>query len=140
MEVPDFVKTILRSAAPTLLTALGLPPPFSNIAAAVVSGILDKYIPQSQAPVVPAAQEPKPPLSPSQVTDIVQKNAQDPQLIVDLKKAEVELRQYELAAGIRFAEIEVEDRKRAGDFQQATGLAWWTFIAGMESSGSQSSE
>lgn len=132
MEIPDFAKTILRSAAPTLLTALGLPPPFSTIAASVVSGILDKYLPQGTPAAGPATpQQPAPPLSPTQVTQIVQANAQDPQLILDLKKAEAELRQYELNAGIRFAEIEVEDRKRAGDFQQATGLAERTFNAGM---------
>lgn len=130
MEIPDFVKTILRSAAPTLLTALGLPPPFSTIAASVVSGVLDKYLPEPAAPAADPAQ-PKPPLSPAQVKDIVQSNAGNPQLIFDLKKAEMELRQYEINAGIRFAEIEVEDRKRAGDFQQATGLALRTFNAGM---------
>lgn len=130
MEIPDFAKTILRSAAPTLLTALGLPPPFSTIAASVVSGVLDKYL-TGAAPAVAEPAQPKPPLSPAQVTDIVQSNANDPQLILDLKKAEVELRQYEINAGIRFAEIEVEDRKRAGDFQQATGLALRTFNAGM---------
>lgn len=130
MAIPDFAKKILKSAAPTLLTALGLPPPFSTIAASVVSGILDKYMPDAAPATVDPAQ-PRPPLSPSQVTEIIQSNAGNPQLILDLKKAEVELRQYEINAGIRFAEIEVEDRKRAGDFQRETGLASRTFYAGM---------
>ena len=128
MELPDFVKTILRSAAPTLLTALGLPPPFSSIAASVVTGVLDKYLPQPQ---VPDPVQPKPPLSPAQVKDIIESNAQNPQLIFDLKKAEASLRQYELEAGIRFSELEIKDRQRAGDFQQASGLALRSFNAGM---------
>lgn len=128
MEVPDFVKTILRNAAPTLLTALGLPPPFSNIAASVVTGVLDKYLPQSPVASPPAT---KPPLTPEQVTDIVRTKADDPQLILDLKKAEASLRQYELDAGIRFAELEIKDRQRAGDFQQSTGLALRSFNVGM---------
>ncbi len=129
MEIPDLVKTLLRTTAPTLLTALGLPPPFSTIAASVVSGVLDKYLPAPNP--VQSNDDKKPPLTPSQVTEVVEKNAANPQLALDLKQAEADLRKYELDAGIRFAELEVRDRTRAGDFQVASGLADKTFSAGM---------
>ena len=140
MELPDIVKTILRSAAPTLLTALALPPPFNLIASAVVSGVLAKYLPEEEKPA--GAEEGKPPvLTPAQISAIVEKKAADPQLVLDLKQAEADLRKYELESGIRFAEVEVADRKRAGDFQLSAGLSndvfksgiriVWTAVGGM---------
>jgi hypothetical protein len=42
MDIPEIVKTILRSTAPTLLTGLALPPPFNVIASSVVSDVLQK--------------------------------------------------------------------------------------------------
>lgn len=129
MEMPDFIKTLLRTAAPTLLAALGLPPPFNNIAASVVTGALEKYLPASDSTA--GAESAKPPLTPAQVTDVVQRNASNPDFILALKQAEADLRKYELDAGIRFTEVEVRDRTRAGDFQVASGLSEKTFIAGM---------
>ena len=53
MRIPDVVSSILRSSAPTLLTAIALPPPFNLIASAVVSGVLGKFLPQNEAQAQP---------------------------------------------------------------------------------------
>lgn len=130
MDIPEIVKTILRSTAPTLLTGLALPPPFNVIASSVVSEVLQKYLPADEATAKSLGAAPSL-LRPDQVTEIVKENAADPQFVLALKQAEADLRKYELDAGIRFAEIETKERAGARDFQQATGITLSVFKAGM---------
>jgi len=122
MNIPDVVSSILRSSAPTLLTAIALPPPFNLIASAVVSGVLGKFLPQHEAP---AQAQPggAPAMSPDQVTKVIEANAGNPALLAELREAEQKLKEYESANDLKFAELAVKDKTRAGDFQTATGLA-----------------
>jgi hypothetical protein len=130
MRLPSIVSTVLRSAAPTLLTALALPPPFNVIASAVVSGVMAKYLPPDQVPAQPSPAGGSI-LAPEQVAQVVERNAGDPQFILELRRAEADLKKYEMEAGIRFAELEVKDRSRAGNFQRDTGIGANVFTAGM---------
>jgi hypothetical protein len=124
MNIPPVVGTILRSAAPTLLTAIAIPPPFGLIASAVVSGLLARYLPPDVKPAQPPPQPGAPPtLTPAQVVQVVQANASDPQFMATLRQAELELQKYEMEQQFRFAELEVKDRTRAGDFQTASSTA-----------------
>ncbi|WP_165943258.1 transglycosylase SLT domain-containing protein [Roseicella aquatilis] len=131
MAFSDVVSSVLRSAAPTLLTALAIPPPFNLIASAVVSTAIAKYLPPDQAPAAAGPDTPPPPLRPEQVTRLVEENAGNPQFILDLRRAEVDLRRYESEAGIRFAELEEKSRQRAADFQRDSGIGVRAFSAGM---------
>ena len=122
MAIPQVVASILRSGAPTLLSAIALPPPFNLIASAVVSGVLAKYLPPD---VTPTQSQPDgtPVLSPTQVQRVVEANANDPNFLQQLREAERRLQEYEANNNIKFAELEVQDRTRAGQFQTATGTA-----------------
>lgn len=131
MVIPEIVKTILRSTAPTLLTGLALPQPFNVIASSVVSEVLQKYLPAGQAAAGRLGGGTLPTLKPEQVTEIVKDNATDPQFVLALKQAEADLRKYELDAGIRFAEVDAQSRKGAQDFQLAAGISVNVFNAGM---------
>ncbi|KPU61075.1 hypothetical protein AN403_5256 [Pseudomonas fluorescens] len=146
MVLTPVVQAILRSSAPTLLAALALPPPFNVIAAAVVSGALSVDLPAPAAPAAPPAAAPAPPppvapaqpvsvagriLTPEQIVNYLESNTEDPNLLLKLRSAEADLKKYEIDAGIRFAELEFDDRARAGDFQRDTGLARNVFTAGM---------
>jgi hypothetical protein len=122
MNIPDVVSSILRSSAPTLLTAIALPPPFNLIASAVVSGVLSKFLPQHEAPAQVQTGG-APAMSPDQVTKVIEANAANPALLAELRQAEQKLKEYESANDLKFAELAVKDKTRAGDFQTATGLA-----------------
>jgi hypothetical protein len=126
MTIPPLVSTMLRSTAPTLLSALVLPPPFNVIASAVVSGVMAKYL----SPQAGSAQPDKP-LTPEELTQTIQRNAGDPELALDLRRAEAELQKYQLDSGIRFAEVAMKDRDDARKFQTDTGLGPRVFTAGM---------
>lgn len=131
MKIPSFAKTILHSSAPTLLTALALPPPFNIIASTVVSEIMEKFLPSDEVPVQQNTVG-KPVLTPEQVIKVVERNAEDPSFILELRHAEADLKKYEIEAGIRFSELELKDRQRASDFQRDTGIGTRVFDAGMK--------
>lgn len=140
MEISAPVKTLIKNTAPTLLAAFALPPPFNLIAAAVVSGVLQKYIPGGDggtqpgvSPGEPAAQDTviKRQAAPDEVIQAIEKNASDPQIILDLRRAELDLKKYESDAGIRFAELELENVKGARKFQVDTGISVKVFDAGI---------
>ena len=122
MSLPPIVASILQSGAPTLLAAIALPPPFNLIASAVVSGVLAQFLPEGDAPA-----QSKPgggaALSPAQVTQVVEAHAKDPDFLPKLREAEAKLKEYEAANDLKFAELQVEDKNRAGRFQIATGTA-----------------
>ncbi|WP_213881619.1 hypothetical protein [Pseudomonas sp. dw_358] len=122
MALSSVVVNLLRAAAPTLLMALGLPSPFNVIAAAVAS--------TSLAPRLPAA-APAPVLSPEQLIKTVETQAQAPDFLLKLRAAEADLQKYEASAGMRFAELELQDRTRAGAFQRDSGMAAKVFTNGM---------
>lgn len=122
MAISDVVSSILRSGAPTLLTAIALPPPFNLIASAVVSGLLSKFLPAGEAP---AQAQPggSPVMSPDQVTSVIEANAGNPAMLAELRAAEQKLKEFEAANDLKFAELAIKDKTRAGDFQVATGTA-----------------
>lgn len=135
MEISASVKSLIRNTAPTLLTALVLPPPFNIIAAAVVSGVMEKYLPPEAQPQItqpPQGTTIKPQPTPDQVIQAIEKNANDPQIIFDLRRAEIELKKYEADAGIHFAELELENIKDARGFQRDTGIGAKVFDAGIK--------
>ena len=130
MNISTVVSSALRTAAPTLLTAIALPPPFNLIASAVVSGVFTKYLPSNEAP---AQSQPggATAMSPDQVTKVIEANAGNPTFLAELRNAEQKLQQYETANNLEFAKLAVQDKTRAGEFQIATGSARGLLIAGM---------
>jgi hypothetical protein len=130
MPVPPIVSAVLRSGAPTLLTAIALPPPFNLIASAVVSGVLAQFLPPGEVPAQTQTGG-GPVLSPAQVTQVIEANAKDPAFLQKLREAEARLKEYEAANDLKFAQLEVEDKTRAGGFQIATGSAPGLLKAGM---------
>ena len=131
MPVPPIVSAVLRSGAPTLLTAIALPPPFNLIASAVVSGVLAQFLPPGEVPAQTQTGGGGPVLSPAQVTQVIEANAKDPAFLQKLREAEARLKEYEAANDLKFAQLEVEDKTRAGGFQIATGSAPGLLKAGM---------
>ncbi|MBW9114656.1 peptidoglycan-binding protein [Rhizobium cauense] len=138
MALSRIVSDVLRSAAPTLLTALAIPPPFNLIAAAVASTALRQFSPggQTASAVTPSGSvstgaAAAKVLTPEDVVRIVEQNSTSPQLLLSLTQAENDLRKYELDTGLKFAELAIKDRARAGDFQSSANIAPLVFKAGM---------
>ena len=130
MGISDVVSSILRTGAPTLLAAIALPPPFNLIASAVVSGVLSQFLPDDEPPA--QAQPGSPPvMSPEQVTSVIEANAGNPALMAELRAAEQKLKEFEAANDLKFAELAIKDKTRAGDFQLATGTAPRLLTLGM---------
>lgn len=126
VSVPKVAADLLRVAAPTLAAALA--GPFAPIAAAAVSAALQAWL----GPAVAAdpASEPRK-ATPAEVTAAIADNADRPELLYDLRHAEIALQKLEAENGFRFAELAVRDKERAGDFQRDTGIARPLFRAGM---------
>jgi len=135
MEIPSIVKSIIRNTAPTLLAALSLPPPFNLIAASVAASALNEYLPENAkiTEPVPEAGVAKinPPVTPEKIVDVIERNSANPQIVFDLKQAESDLKKYELDTGIKFAEIELEDKKSSRAFQIEGGITAKVFKSGM---------
>ncbi|MFV0359624.1 peptidoglycan-binding protein [Tropicimonas sp.] len=138
MKIPNVVLEVLGTSAPTLLSALTLPPPFNMLASTVVSSALGRFArpatngvpPQSPGDTAgPAATDTRP-LTPAEVVATVEQNAANPDFLLALRSAESDLKKYEIQAGLRFAELQLEDRRRAGDFQQASDIGGKAFMAG----------
>lgn len=127
MKIPAAAVEILRVAAPTLLDALRLTGPWGAMGAAAGSFALKRWLPP--APDAPDGAPRK--ATQAEVVAAVADNAGDPDLVYDLQKAEVDLRKFEEENDFRFAELAVEDKKRAGDFQRDAGIARPLFRAGM---------
>jgi len=70
-------------------------------------------------------------MSPDQVTKVIEANAGNPAFLADLRDAEQKLKDYEAANNLKFAELAIQDKTRAGEFQIATGLAPGLLTAGM---------
>ncbi|MBP2461178.1 MULTISPECIES: peptidoglycan-binding protein [unclassified Rhizobium] len=142
MALSRIVSDLLRSAAPTLLSALAIPPPFNIIAAAVASTALGQFARNGQPHHTPAAAPPGSAstiattpdvkvLTPEDIVRIVEQNSTNPQLMRSLTQAENDLKKYELDTGLKFTELATKDRARAGDFQSASNIAPMVFTAGM---------
>lgn len=141
MEISASTKSLIRNTAPTILTAFALPPPFNIIAAAVVSGVMEKYLPSDTSNTQPVTNQEAPlpqntaikyQYTPDQIIQAIEKNANNPQIILDLRRAEIELKKYETDAGIRFAELELENIKDIRIFQRDTGISARVFDAGIK--------
>jgi hypothetical protein len=129
--VPKVVEQVLRTVAPTLLSALlG---PFAGIGSAIVTAALDAWLgpvqTSSTVQQLPAPGQPGgtiPTLgaaTPAEIVQTVQKNLDDPDFILALRQAELDLARYERELGFRFAELEEKSRERAGDFQTQAQIA-----------------
>ncbi|MBD8473406.1 transglycosylase SLT domain-containing protein [Pseudomonas sp. CFBP 8770] len=135
MQISSSVKAIIQSAAPTLLAALSLPPPFNLIAAAVASSALKEYLPDNSDDREPRdarrAARSVSIATPENIVLAIDKHNANPQILIDLKKAESDLKRYELESGLKFAEIELEDKKSSRKFQFESGLTNRVFTSGM---------
>ena len=112
MAVPPVVSQLLRATSPTLLAALALPPPINALASAVASAALARF----------ASGAGGAPLTPDEVTKVIESHASDPGMVPALRQAEVDLKRYEDENRFRFAELEARDRQSARDFQVASGI------------------
>jgi len=130
VHIPKIVSRILQSSAPTLLTALAVPPPFnliaSTIASAAMAALNEKDEDGSEQP--DSATPVK--LTPMEIIETVEQKSDDPNLIPALRKAENDLKKYEMDNNLRFAELEIADKKRAGDFHIKSDLSKHIFYAG----------
>ncbi|MDU9007253.1 lytic transglycosylase domain-containing protein, partial [Sedimentitalea todarodis] len=129
MKLGKLARNLLSNSAPTLLAALALPPPFNVIASGVVSSALEKYAP---APKTVDDSGIKPELDPTTLEGIIEQNSEVPDFAVALRQAEIELQRYEIETGLRFQEIELEDRKRASELHVSAGIGDQAFDAGMK--------
>jgi soluble lytic murein transglycosylase-like protein len=125
MAIPQIVANILKVTAPTLLA--GLAGPFAPIAAAAATAALEAWLPS----VRPSASGEPPKAKPAEIAAAIANNADDPRLLFDLRKAEVDLQKLEAENHFKFAELEVRDREGARALARDTGLARPQFIAGM---------
>ena len=112
MAVPPVVSQLLRATSPTLLAALALPPPLNALASAIASAALARF----------ASGPGGAPLTPDEVTKVIESHASDPGMVPALRQAEVDLKRYEDENRFRFAELEARDRQSARDFQVASGI------------------
>ncbi len=121
MKVPETVRNLLRSAAPTLLSALALPPPLNGIAATVAARALGGT----------EADGAGRPVSAEEAIRLIRQRAGDPEILARLRAAETDLQRYEAEAGIRFEELAVEDRKRASELQTGGRISEVAYRHGM---------
>lgn len=131
MQIPDSVKDVLRVAAPTLLSALlG---PLGGLAATIATAGLDAWLGPAQKPPTPPGTPATPaaPLSPEAVVQTVRHNLDDPELVLALKKIELDLQQYERNAQIEFARLEQANVDNARKMATDTGMARTQFRWGM---------
>lgn len=134
MNIPANVQLLIRSVAPTLLTALSLPAPLNLIAATVVSGILNRHLPDTGMQqsdntgnqINPAA------MTPEQIVNVIKDNQTSPTIVTDLKSAEDTLKQYEISSGIRFAQLALQEKQSIQDFQINSGIAGNIFNSGIK--------
>ncbi len=127
MDIPRIATNVLKVAAPTLLT--GLLGPFGGLAAALATKAIEEFLPRPEG-VPPDAEAVA--ASPADVVAAVEANASDPRMILALKEAEARIKQAEAEMGIRFAEIEVQDRADARKTSVDSGLSASIFrLAGL---------
>lgn len=129
MTIPEPVAAILRLAAPTLLTALG--GPLGPMAAALATAALRQWLPASSAAAALPDGNPPRPATQGDIIRAVEQNRAEPNLVLDLKKAENDLIRLEQDFEFRFAELEQRDRESARAAARDTGLARPQFFAGM---------
>ena len=118
MKLPESVKGLLRTFAPTVVAALS--GPFAPLAAGLVTAALKQWLPEGTERATPA-----------QIVQAVDANVGNAALLADLKAAEKALTDAEKDLGFRFAELEQKDRSDARAFVRDSGLARAQFIAGM---------
>ena len=113
MKLSPVATQLLRTASPTLLAALALPPPLNALAATVVSAALGRFAPADGGA----------PLKPEEVTRTIEEHASDPTMVPALQQAEADLKRYEDENRFRFAELEAKDRESARDLHVASGMS-----------------
>lgn len=124
MKIPPVAADLFRAVAPVLGTALG--GPLGGTVAAVAVKVLDQWV----VPRGPGGP------TPEDVVAAVEKNAGNPALALDLKRAELAVKDYELRmkridARFDLLKLEQLDRADARALSRDSGMARTTFIAGM---------
>jgi len=134
LQIPPEVIAVLRTAAPTLLSALlG---PLGGLAATIATAGLDAWLgPPPKQPIPGAAPDaPKaapPPMTPDAVVQTVRRNLDDPDFVLALKRVELDLRQYERNAQLDFAKLEQANVDSARKMATESGIAPTQFRWGM---------
>jgi len=139
MDIAPWVKDLIRDNAPTLLTALGLPPPFNIIAASIASASLRRY--WGAAPVemstavpapvdTPANSDTTPVKKPEEVVAAITHFADDDKMQQSLKDAEQALQKYQSDNDFKFAELAQKNIDGSRTFQTETGIGEKVFDAG----------
>ena len=90
---------LVKQVAPTVLTAMGQP---------VGAALLRKALGGPEG---------------ADVEKLVEEASMTPEGIERLRLAEIELQKFESEKGVKFAELDVEDRKSARELATATGIA-----------------
>ena len=130
MDIPVVVTNLLKTVAPTLLASLALPPPLSLIAANIASSALSGFLGPTDNTTNAGGASQK--ATPDQVIKVIETHSSDPDLVLALKRAEDDLKKYEMDTSIRFAELDSQDRTRAGNFQISANLGDKVFAAGVK--------
>ena len=122
MKLSPVATQLLRTASPTLLAALALPPPLNALAATVVSSALGRFAPADGGA----------PLKPEQVARTIEEHASDPTMVPALQQAEADLQRYEDENRFRFAQLEAKDRESARAMHVASGMSETIFHDGIK--------
>ena len=122
MKLSPVATQLLRTASPTLLAALALPPPLNALAATVVSSALGRFAPADGGA----------PLKPEQVARTIEEHASDPTMVPALQQAEADLQRYEDENRFRFAQLEAKDRESARAMHVASGMSETIFQDGIK--------
>jgi hypothetical protein len=139
MDIAPWVKNLIRDNAPTLLTALGLPPPFNIIAASIASASLRRYWgaatvgPGMADPVpvdIPVKSDTAPVKKPEEVVAAITHFADDDKMKQSLKDAEQALQKYQSDNDFKFAELAQKNIDGSRTFQAETGIGEKVFDAG----------
>jgi len=121
VKIPAEVFDVLKIAAPTLATALGSP--LAGAAATVVVGALSKYLGPETINSPMSAR-------PAEIVSTIEKNINDPEFILRLKIAEIDLVKYQDDLGFKFSELAVKQEKQLQEFQASSGIAGDVFKFG----------
>jgi hypothetical protein len=124
MKLTTLAQDILRPNAPTLLLALGLKPPYDDLAAKVTSPTIGRF--QVDDPMGTGLK-----LKAKALIELLTTNQDEPKLYPLLKEAEAVLVQYESENNFQFKELGNNDRWRSSEFDNNIGFARKVFKDGM---------
>lgn len=124
MKIGPLAGDLFRAVAPTLGAALG--GPLGLAVASVAVKVLDHYVPR----------KPGEPATPEDIAAAAEKHAHDPQFTIDLKRAELAVKDYELRMrrednSFSLKKLPFEDLRDARASAKDSGLSRPMFMFGM---------